>query len=101
MGEFAAQVVGDRRKEGMLVGQLVVIKHEEQYSIARRDGKTSIAFPDVCKDAPYALVIEVSAQELGESPSAADMLALHFGQSLPAPADVAQGVQILLTSPSL
>ena len=79
MGELAAQMFGDRRKEGLVVKQVVVISHEEQYvvinheeqhSIARRDGEASIAFPDVCKDAPYALVIGVSAPELRGSPSA-------------------------------
>ena len=80
VGELAAPMFGDRRKEGLVVKQVVVINHEEQYyvinheeqySIARRDGETSIAFPDVCKDSPYALVIGVSAPELRGSPSAA------------------------------
>lgn len=79
VGELAAPMFGDRRKEGLVVKQVVVINHEEQYvvinheeqhSIARRDGEASIAFPDVCKDAPYALVIGVSAPELRGSPSA-------------------------------
>jgi len=79
VNEFAAPGFGDRRKEGLMVQQVVVINHEEQYVVinheeqywltADRTSKNSIVFPDVCKDAPYALVIGVSAPELKGSPS--------------------------------
>jgi len=65
--EALAPGFGERRKEGTYV----VINHEEQYTLAGSPtSKAGIAFPDVCKDASYALVIGVSAPEVRGDPSA-------------------------------
>jgi hypothetical protein len=88
MNELLAPGFGDRRKEGLVVQQVVVINHEEQYSVvnheeqysisdqredyspvAKKGEKVGIVFPDVCKDSPYALVIGVSAPESKGEPS--------------------------------
>jgi len=70
VGELTAPMFGDRRKEGLIVKLIVVINHEEQYSAAATlESKQGIVFPDVCKDAPYALLIGVSMPEMKGNPS--------------------------------